>query len=53
MSMPPNIYPIYIEREWKQNGIRIQPKRNETKTEKYERIFYDFYVTKQIGKRGA
>lgn len=34
MSMNPNIYPIYIEREWKQYGIRIQPKRNETKTEK-------------------
>ena len=51
--MSPNIYPIYIEREWKQNGIRIQPKRNKTKTEKLRTCFYDFYVTKQIEKRGA
>ena len=46
MSMNPNIYPIYIEREWKQNGIRIQPKRNKTKTENLRTYFCDFYVTK-------
>lgn len=32
--MNPNIYPIYIEREWKQNRIRIQSKINCNKTEK-------------------
>lgn len=37
--MSPNIYPIYIEREWKQNGISISPKRNETKTEKLQTYF--------------
>jgi len=51
--MKPKIYPIYIEREWKQNGIRIQSKINCNKTEKIQTYFCDFYVTKQIEKRGV
>ena len=45
-----NIYPIHIEREWKQNGIRIQSKINCNKTEKIQMYFCDFYVTNRPKK---